>query len=325
MIGSARRNGKGAGRGRAWMLALAGAMALAACGGSTSAIEPFEAGRVLAFGDEASVLTPAGHKYGVNVLDDDDALECASQPIWVQAVANLYDIVFAECNPDNVAAPAGRIFAKEGDTADDLEAQIDALEQAGGVQDKDLATVLVGANDVLELYDRFPTVGEADLIAELRQRGDRAAAQVNRLVDLGARVILSTAPDVGKSPFALAEKAAHTDTDRAALLTRMVAAFNLRLRVGIINDGRLIGLVLADEMVQAMVKSPGSFSLTNVTGAVCLDTAALPDCTTDTLVAGYDPARGVGGWLWADATRMAFGGQQRLGLLAQSRARNNPF
>lgn len=143
--------------------------------------------------------------------------------------------------------------------------------------------------------------------------------EVNRLVAAGARVIVSTTPDVGLTPYALAEKAAHTDTDRAALLTTLTSEFNAGLRTTVLNDGRYVGLVLADEMVQAMTISPSSFGLGNIKDAACA--VALPDCTTATLVSSADAAT----WLWADDLRMAFNAQNRLGILAINRARNNPF
>lgn len=322
-----------------WRLVLSAAAVavISACGGGTAQIEPFVAGRVLAFGDELSVLTGAGpqpefevggtlgpsgvsgRKYGVNALASDGTVDCASQPIWVQALANQYGMVFPECNPLAVADPKGRIYARVGAQAADLSVQIDGLVAAGGVVEKDLATVLVGANDVLALYKQFPSKSEAELIDDIKRRGDAAAVQINRLIDLGARVILSTVPDLGKSPYAVAQAAAHTDTDRAALLSRLTAAYNVRMRVGILNDGRYIGLVLADEMVQAMSLAPTVFGLSDAKTAIC--TVALPDCSSTTLIAdAASQSR-----LWADGTRMAYGGHARLGALAVSRAVGNPF
>ena len=292
---------------------------LAACGGSTSQVDPFVAKRVLAFGDETSVLTSDGRKYSVNVLTDSGALDCAEQRIWVQRVAAVYDIVFAECNPDAQAVTNGRMLAQPGARAADLATQIDAFVAAGAVVDGDLATVLVGANDVLELYAQYPDRSEDEILAEARQRGDATAQQVNRLIGLGARVVLATVPDLGLSPFGRAERDANSGVNRAALISRLVDAFNVRMRVGIVNDGRKIGLVLGDEMVQAMDDNPNAFGIDDHTQAVC--TRALPDCDTTTLIAGADAEHA----LWADPTHLAYGGQNRLGNLAASRARDNPF
>jgi hypothetical protein len=301
--------------------AVAAAMAalLMACGGGTSQVDTFFATRVFAFGDETSVLTAEGRKYSVNVLTDADALDCAKQPIWVQAVASIYGHVFAECNPDNVADPKAKMLAAPEARVADLVLQIDSQVEAGGFGSSALATVLVGAHDVHDLYGDYPTIGRSELLAQARARGVLAAAQVNRLVELDVRVLVSTVPDQGKTPYALAEKAANTDTDRAALLSALTTEFNAGMRTTILNDGRYVGLVLADEMVQAMVKSPSSFGLGNVTTAACA--AALPECSTDTLNTGADSAT----WLWADDRQLAYGGQGRLGLLGVTRARDNPF
>ena len=300
------------------LLAGSVAAALVACGGGTSQFEAFVPLRFVAFGDEASVLTSDGRKYGVNALTTTDTIDCTTEPLWVQTVANNYGFRFAECNPAAVE-PKAFMRAAAGAKVSDLAAQIDAQIANGGFTGKDLATVLVGQNDVLEMYGRFPSLSEEQIAAELRTRGDRLAAQVNRLVDLGVKVIVATVPDVGVTPFALEQKAAFTDTDRAAMLTRLSAALNGRMRVSIRNDGRFIGLVLADEMVQVIVRSPSSFGLTNAVTPIC--TTPLPNCTSKTLVTSAVSAT----FLWADSTRLAFGGQDRLGALALARAVGNPF
>ncbi len=292
---------------------------LLACGGGTTQLVSFQPERVLAFGDEASALTDSGRKFSINALDLNDALDCAGQPLWIQTVAASYSYVFAQCNPGGTGTVKAFTRAAALAKVDDVKLQIDAQVAAGGFTNKDLATVLAGANDVLALYAQFPARSEEALTADARAAGDRLAAQVNRLVGLGPRVIISTVQDVGLSPYALAQKAAFTDTDRAALITRLVAALNSRLRVGIVNDGRLLGLVLADEAVQVMARVPASFSLTNTTEGVC--TVALPDCTSKTLTANSVAA----GALWADATRLGVPWHSRIGSLAQQRALNNPF
>ncbi len=307
-------------RPRAALLAASlAALLLAACGGGTSQIDPFDAERVIVFGDESSVLTADGRKYAVNVRKDDNSLDCAAQPIWVQSVASVYGFVFAECNPSNVASPQAFMRAQAGARVADLATQIDAQLAGTGFAGRTLVTVLVGANDVLDLYAQFPDLGRDALLTQARDRGEQLAAQVNRLVEAGARVVVSTVPDIGLTPYALAQKAANTDTDRAALLSALTTALNTGLRVDVLNDGRFVGLVLADEMVQAMVKSPGSFALNNAKDAAC--SAALPDCSNKTLVSGADAVS----WLWADTLRMGYAAQSRLGSLAVSRVRNNPF
>ena len=306
-------------RTRQALLCIAALAALAACGGGTSQFIRFVPNRLIALGDETSVILADGRKYSVNAVFSDGSVDCKSQPLWTQAVANLYGFAFAECNPDSLQATQARQFAFAGARAADLKTQIDTQISLGGFAQTDLVTVLIGANDVLDQYALYPAQNETALGDELRARGTAVAQQVNRLVGLGAKVIVSTVTDLGLSPYGISEKAAHTDTDRAALLSRMVFQFNRGLRVNILQDGRYIGLVLADEFLQAAVASPGTYSLVNVTQAVCSTT--LPDCDTNSLVLNGNATT----WLWADDTHVSAGGQSRLGQLATARALNNPF
>ncbi|MDP1649098.1 MAG: SGNH/GDSL hydrolase family protein [Rubrivivax sp.] len=311
-----------------WQRALASLLAtvglLAACGGGSSQYDPFVAQRLFAFGDETSTLTatPAGNgrKYSVNGLDADGNVDCRLEPIWVQYVAFLYGFVFAECNPDMVAEPQARMYAALAAKVADVAVQVETAQaQSGGLRDKDLATVMAGANDILEIYGLYPAQAEAVLLAEARARGERLAQVVNRLVDLGAKVVVSDLPDIGLTPFAAQEKALYTDTDRAALLTRLSTAFNEQLGVKVLLDGRFVGLVQADLQFRAASLFPASFGLVNATAAVC--TVALPDCRSDTLLTDAVASQ----YLWADATRIGSGGHLRLGTLAVDRARRNPF
>jgi outer membrane lipase/esterase len=301
--------------------ALLGAMVLAACGGGSGQVEPFEPTRIIAMGDETSVLLPAGRKYTVNALEADNVtLDCETHPIWVQLVADAFELKFPQC-PGDDTAPAGVMLAAPGAKAADIQTQVDAV--AGSFTDKDLVTMLVGANDIVELYADYPTRSEAAIAADLRTRGRTWGAQINRVAQSGPAVLVLTVPDMGLTPYALAQKAAFTDTDRAALLTRLTNEFNAGMRLEIINDGRLIGLAFADLEVQNIVRFPGAFGFADVTKVLCLPSAPLPNCTTQTLVtdAGATPTT----WLWADSLRLSPGGQGRLGTIAAVRAKNNPF
>jgi hypothetical protein len=300
---------------------LAVAALVAACGGSTSQYEPFIAQRVFAFGDETSVLTgsPAGNglKYSINGLDSEGNVDCRLNVTWVQSVASLYGFVPAECNPNGLE-PKAYIFAEAGATVDDVTRQVAraALQVDNQFGDKDLATMLAGANDVLELYARYPAESRDALLNEARSRGRQLALAVNALVKLGARVVVSDLPSLGLTPFARKERALHTDTDRAALLTDLTTAFNEQLGVNILLDGRYIGLVQADLQFRAISDNPGSL---NVTEGAC--TVAVPLCSTATLVPGATAFT----HLWADDTRMSGFGQSQLATLAIDRASRNPF
>jgi outer membrane lipase/esterase len=314
---------------------LAALLATSCGGGSTES--NFNATRIIAFGDETSVIDDFqgdgnGRKYSVNatVSDTDLALACRSNPIWIQTLANNFGgLVFPQCNPgpNPVPSPPSRIRAAFGARAADLSAQIDVQLAESTFRDGDLVTVMVGVNDVLAQYAQYPTVSETELTANLTVAGAEVAHQVNRLADLGAKVIISTIPDVGFSPYALAEKASHIDTDRQALIIRLTAVFNDSLRASLTNDGRRIGLVLTDEFIEATVSFLGLNGFTNVTTGVCdlsksmLVPPSILDCTNLTLIPGGGPTT----FLWADDRHLSFGGQLSLGNLAASRAKNNPF
>ncbi|MDP1898886.1 MAG: esterase [Rubrivivax sp.] len=307
-----------------WQSAVAAVLAAAtlglaaSCGGSTTQYDPFIPKRLLVFGDDLSTLTQTGRKYAVNGLGVNDVVDCTLEPLWVQSLAALYGFAFAECNP-TAAEPQAHMRAFAGAKVADVTAQVEAQVSAGGFRDKDLATVLVGMNDVLELYAQYPGRAEDGLLAEARARGEQAAMVVNRLVDLGAKVVVSDLPDLGLTPFAIAQAAITFDPDRAALLTRLTTAFNEQLGVKVLLDGRYVGLVQAQLRFQAIARSPVSFGLANITQAAC--TVPLPLCTTGTLVSGAL----AGTYLWADETRLSSGGHVQLATLAIDRAQRNPF
>jgi phospholipase/lecithinase/hemolysin len=161
------------------------------------------------------------------------------------------------------------------------------------------------------------------LIARMEDAGARAAAQVNELANAGARVLVVTSPDMGQTPFAKSESEAFGDV-RANVLAHLSSAFNRSMRLGLINDGSKIGLLLMDDLMHGMVRVPGAYGLANVDTAVCAETAPLPDCNNHTLITG-DPTPTVTSYLWADATHPTATVHNYLGIQAINRARNNPF
>lgn len=317
-----------------WRRILAGAAfavlgTLGACGGGTTQLDPFKPQRMFAFGDEASHLTADGRKYGVNVLATDSAtaISCNSQPLWVQSVASVFGFVFAECNPDNVAAPQARMVAAPGARVADLVTQIQAQEQAGGFSEGDLATVLVGMNDVIELYEQYPGVGQDALLNQARARGVQLGQQVNRLVALGAKVIVVTVPDISFSPYARAQDTAHPGEGRSELIGRLVTGMNEQLGVTMLLDGRFVGLVQADLTWQAIGRFPAGFSFSNISQGIC--TVPVPECTSATLQVANTETGALAepiNYLWADDTiRISYGGQLQLARLAVDRVQRNPF
>jgi outer membrane lipase/esterase len=303
-------------------------LALASCGGGTSQYEPFVPLRMVSFGDEMSALTADGHHWGVNGFADtnntpddttDDVFNCRVLPNWTVSLASIYGFAFVQCNPDGSgntqafsrAAPAARVA--------DVAAQVDEQIAAGGFRDRDISSLMVGVNDVLDLYGRYPATSEVDLLTQARERGKQTAQIVNRLVGLGVKVVVANVPDMGLSPYALNENASNGDIDRAALISRITAAFNEQLGVNIVLDGRYVALVQIDQRSQVIGRSPGSVGLANGTVAAC--TAPPPTCSTRTLVADATAT----GYLWSSDRWFGAGGQAQLASMAVERARRNPF
>jgi len=322
-----------------WRCALVSAFAcvlVGACGGG-SQVQTFTPNRIVVLGDETSVIVDVngdanGRKYTVNALasptTDPFTLACQANPLWVQVLANAYHIVYPQCNqsPSAVANPNGRIRAQPNAHVADIATQIDAQVAESPFTSSDFVTILVGMHDILDQYAQFPNTGESQLVANLEAAGSELGAQVNRVANTGAKVLISTVPNLGITPFAVAENQVNTDTNRAALLQRLTERFNAALRSTIENNGHKIGLVLADEYFDNIYTAGGA-GFTNLTAPVCdltLSQLVPPsafDCTEDTLILGGNSTT----YLWADNLLLSPGGQQQLGSLALSRAQNNPF
>lgn len=329
------------GRGPARALLAAGAaalLALAACGGGGDRVSTFAPQRMVVLGDETSVIVaagstdaagnpisgPVGSKYTVNAFASGSTtvLDCAANPLWVQVLAGRFGFTFAECNSAGVANPQARIYAKAGARVADLPAQVAAVQAVNGsFLNTDLVTVLIGEGDILAAYQAYaanPGAGSGDAIAAVQAAGRSLAAQVNGIANAGGRVLIATVPNLGASPYAAAQEA--IATGRAALLTQLTQEFNAKMRGALINDGRLIGLVQADEQVQLVINNPSVFGYASTNAAACT-TASVLDCTTSTLVSGAT----AGNFLWADDRHLNVDAQIRIGNLAVVRASNNPF
>jgi phospholipase/lecithinase/hemolysin len=311
------------------------ALLVAACGGSGEPTTTFRASRVIALGDESSLIVDTrndanGSKYSVNatVSATDQTLLCGVNAVWSQSVAASYGLFFPQCNPPAtaVAAPTSRIRAALGARSADLGAQIDAQQAESPLGAGDMVTVLVGEHDVIAEYQKFPAVSVEQLIANVEAEGAEVGRQVNRITDTGAKVLLSTIVDVGLTPYGFSERAAHADTDRAAVLTQLSQRFNASMRATIVNDGRRIGLILLDELVRTVFNFPGFQGFSVLSVGVCdLTKSALTppsslDCTPQTLVTGGGAA-----FFWADDLHLSAAAQNVLGSSAITRAQNNPF
>ena len=341
-MNSIGRGMRRAAQGGAALLAL---VLLASCGGGTEAITPYNPTRLLILGDEMSVMTKdgiKGRKYSVNAVGADQvSLDCVLFPLWHQVVAYTWGFAYEECNPGNQAVTAARIYAVPGAKVDDLPQQLEAARLVNGSFSKtDLFMVLVGQNDVVDLYENVyrpdPTTANYNaVIAELQARGVRLAAFVNRLSradvgDLnGPKVIISTIPLLNLTPYARAQAAAYPGINVWNTLLAFSQALNTAMRAGdgtdgnrgIVNDGRFLGLVELDSLLNAGYNNPENYGLYNTLYPVCV--ATLPDCWN--VPADLAPGGNAVTWMWASDLWMGTTAQVSLGNFARGRALGNPF
>jgi len=321
--------------GARWLAPMAAMAALlTACGGGTEQVESFVPARLLVLGDESGVIvddgTHDGFKYSLNdriTATTNNTGKCLLLPTASQHVAAHYGFVFAECNPDAKDPKAfakGQVGARTDDPATGLKAQLDGIT---GLGKTDLVMVQIGVNDVIDLYEQKAagTLTTAQATAEATRRGGVAAAQVNRLLATGARGLVFTIPEMGKSPFAVSRGA-----DTVKLMNDLSAAFNTALRLGIDAtdyDGRNYGLVLADDVVAAIEKFPTSYLVgaANKADAVCALASMPAGCliVSDTVTPANNIAYNT--HLWASDRHLGPVANAQIASQALSRAVNNPF
>ncbi len=321
---------------------LAATVLLASCGGGTSQVEAFKPNRLIVFGDESSLLEDFvdgtgvhdGFKYGINDRSSGSSGKCRVDPTVAQLVASHYGFVFAQCNP-NAETPRAFSLAQRLATVDDPS--LGLAQQRANLPDlgpKDIATVMIGSNDIIALYERTLTgMTRTEAVAEAQRRGGHAAEQVNAILATGARALVMTVANLGVSPYAAT--ANQTNPGASALLKDLTTEFNAYLRTRIDSakyDGRNYGLVLADDIVSAMARSPSSFltspAITNAPACPMPDvinpdsaaTAALA-CDGSALVSGAV----VTSHLWATDRHLGPNAHNRIGSQAASRASSNPF
>jgi lysophospholipase L1-like esterase len=313
------------------------AMLLISCGGGTEQVVPFEPTRYLVFGDAMSVLTrdePKGRKYTVNAVSSTGGPTCnigtsdQFSLLWTQVVGNAFNFVFEECNPNDRVVNAF-IYAKpDAKSADFLTQLAEARLVQGSFGCNDLMSVLIGINDVTDLFETQyladPTESTANALAsELTARGARLGRAITELTaNNGPNIIVSTIPLLNQTPYGLQKANEHPGKNVLNVLDQLSSAYNTALRVNIPNDGSRWGLVELDALVNGAVRNPGNFGITNWTQAVCA--VDLPNCDN---VPNIDlvPGGNAATWLWASDRWIGWKGHANLGSFARSRAQGNPF
>ena len=322
--------------------ALAAAVLLASCGGGTSQVEAFKPNRLIVFGDESSLLEDFvdgtgvhdGFKYGINDRSSGNPGKCLVDPTVAQVVASHYGFVFVQCNP-NAETPRAFSLAQRLATVDDPS--VGLAQQRANLPDlgpRDIAAVMIGSNDIIELYERtLIGMSRAEAVAEAQRRGGHTAEQVNAILATGARALVITVANLEFSPYAAT--ANQTNPGAAALLKDLTAEFNAYLRTRIDSakyDGRNYGLVLADDIVSAVARAPSAYlsspAIANAAACTMPDiitadsaaSAALA-CDSSALAGGALPAS----HLWATDRHLGPAAHKLIGSQAASRASTNPF
>ena len=293
------------------ILTTVGALLLSSCGGSgqSGQSKRFKPTRMIVFGDEASLLStqPPGTvtnaaKYTNNGFDQatNSTLDCRENRLWVQYLADEYSLVFAECNPANATATA-QMRATAGAKVADLATAVDAFLAASAPVPTDLITMMVGTNDIVELYNGVisSSLGRdaavAAAVTEARARGVAFAGQINRLINgknKKGRVIYSTVPYLNLTPFGQSKSTADQN-----LLESLTQSFNDGIRTdpkkgGVKTNGHSLGFLETAQRLRNISdfirrgKSLNGADTTNATVAACQDPVNLLNCTNASLVAG---------------------------------------
>ncbi len=324
-----------------------GSLLLASCGGGSSGSN-YRPTRMIAFGDEFSVMVKQNpdplaidaKKYNINgftpattnnnVVANTEP-NCYQNPLWIQTVAFDFGLVFAECNDiPNVAASAF-IRATPAAKVADVVTQITNFlaSPIGTLVRSDLVTIMVGTNDVIELYQSVRTgpTTQAAALTEAARRGRLLAAQFDRVTKYGsndkARALYVLIPNVGDTPYAYAQTDGSGLAYNRALLTSLTRAFNDELRSTITINGRSIGQInLFDTFVNIVnnAKAAAQVGILNITDAACVPADILL-CDSSTLQTGATDAT----WLWAKGAYFGPIGHSLLSNGAISIINNNPF
>lgn len=255
---------------------------------------------------------------------------CSTSRLWNQIVAHSFNKGFeSKCALDLDGA---QTYAAYGAKVAELQTQVSTHRSE--LRDGVLVTVMIGQNDILEMYDDVIHSRRADSEAQsiLETRGALAAAIIKDILATGAKVVLALTPDLGQSPLAFAVN------QQPALLTAYTTKFNNALKFGMgsvaAQDGRHFALVESD-----LFTNPITRSASYVHGTALCDMAATfkhPDgsdvtnqdaddyakrlkyCNANTMVTNGSVAT----YMWADDTHFAPAGHAQVGSLAASRVYN---
>lgn len=317
--------------------ALASAL-LASCGGGDQE-ETFRPNRIIALGDENSLIVPTtGREYTMNNVQvstgNPNGVACQNSPIWVWYVAADYGLPFSECG-GGTESPNALMRATLGGTVASVQAALDTVNASGSpVNGKDLVTLMVGTHDVLEIIgtNKNPSSAELASMTTLAEaRGEQAGGIIQQVIGRGGKILFTSIPDLGTAPISLS---AYTNGGySSAALTALSSAFNKGLNTGstVANGGGRNGAVVQVYSLVSVYRNNADTytSFTNRVAASCVTTdgtaiiedADLVNCTWANAATDVTPLF----YLWSGRVQFGWYTHYLLGQEAIARIHANPL
>ena len=313
------------------LAAVLGAAMLASCGGGEQE-ETFQPDRIVTFGDENTLILPNGYQYTVNnptaaTSTTVAVAPCANSPIWVEYVAATYNLNFAECSGVAPRANA-QMKATLGATIPTVATAVSTFNAATPLNGKDLVTLMVGSHDLKALYESYttPSTSQAALVSAAESLGEDLGKVVLSVTGTGAKVLITTVPNLATSVWGLTQS-----DDNRATLAAMVTAFNdgLNAKISeISNGGGRNGAVLeVDQEVEKYRRDYNNAysTFTVKTTAACLTTGGATMADADLPTCLYNTANTNYYYLWAGSMQFGLLTHATLGSVAVTRIRANPL
>lgn len=297
---------------------------LAGCGSSSTESELVPT-RFIAFGDSfADVGQSGGRKYTVND---------SSVNHWLQKFAAGYGRSITASSAGGLGYAQGMArIATSPDAAGNASTlnvtqQIDAFLASQQLQDNDLLVVSGGVGDIIFEINAMQAGSqtEADMTTHLKQAGVALAAQIKRLLAVGAKhIAVVGAYNLGKTPWG-------TALDKKTVLTDATSHFNEALLVALNDLGEKVLYIDAAYYMNLLsdpLSAPG-YAISNVVDPVCTSVDAGAGigtgsgqvnallCDTTTLLAGADDTK----YAFADRIHFTPAAQRLFGDYAYSRLR----
>lgn len=296
-------------------LALCAAAVVSACGGGDRA-EPYVPERLVAFGDELSLIEANGTKYTINGVNSAGALDCTLNPIWVQILASDLGMGFEQCK-GALSNTNARTLATVGARTEAVVAQMATLRTTAPVPTSStLVTVQVGVHDVIYLAQQVRGgMSLADATTAIQALATRLTDEVRNYTNAGIGILVATIPDVGYSPYAA------TLGDGWSVLHQLTWAFNEKIRTTLPTDGHKVVLVSGTPSgFSTGTSSTGSYTVwsgyTNARN--CTAGNDTPNCSASTLV----DAGAINTYIWADDLHPAPSTHSQMGSTAYTRVRD---